>query len=509
MKLDSQVLISGAGPVGLTLAAFLKQNDVPFRLIDQRSGPVKESRALGVHARTLELLRPLGLDREFIKLGRITHDMHFHDQKRKLFSLKFDCLENDTPYPYYLILPQTTTERVLIQHLAKQGVEVEWNTSLSSFEQFDGHVSCQLTQGDKQSSERFRFLVGCDGANSLVRQSLGIQFEGETYEALFSLAEVEISEPSIETNATHVYMAPQTACAVIPMPCGKYRIVGPNPDPSGISDFTHFQHFLDSQSLFSDVTLHSPNRVIDYKMHKRVATQFSKQNVFICGDAAHIHSPAGGQGMNTGMQDAINLAWKLAYVTRGTFPERLLSSYSLERRNVSKSVVKHTDQAMAFVSQRGLKTKLLTHFIYPLILKFYQPKSLIAAMAQLSTTYNAKDANIGQRFPWLKTVQGESTLDFIDGRKWTLLTFGSEVADSSTLQGVEKLLHGAVKHIHIFENQHFKKPDYPTSSMPCYSMDIPKEWHNKTVLLRPDGYIYAVSELENSAQLVDSLKKWL
>jgi hypothetical protein len=338
---------------------------------------------------------------------------------------------------------------------------------------------------------------------------LGIQFEGETYEALFSLAEVEISEPSIETNATHVYMAPQTACAVIPMPCGKYRIVGPNPDPSGISDFTHFQHFLDSQSLFSDVTLHSPNRVIDYKMHKRVATQFSKQNVFICGDAAHIHSPAGGQGMNTGMQDAINLAWKLAYVTRGTFPERLLSSYSLERRNVSKSVVKHTDQAMAFVSQRGLKTKLLTHFIYPLILKFYQPKSLIAAMAQLSTTYNAKDANIGQRFPWLKTVQGESTLDFIDGRNWTLLTFGSEVADSSTLQEVEKLLHGAVKHIHIFENQHFKKPDYPTSSMPCYSMDIPKEWHNKTVLLRPDGYIYAVSELEKSAQLVDSLKKWL
>lgn len=509
MKLDSQILISGAGPVGLTLAAFLKKNDVPFRLIDQRSGPVQESRALGVHARTLELLKPLGLDQEFIRLGRITHDMHFHDQKRKLFSLKFNCLENDTPYPYYLILPQATTERILIQHLAKQGIEIEWNTNLASFEQFNDHVSCQLVRGDKQSSVKFRFLVGCDGANSLVRQSLGIQFEGETYEALFSLAEVEISEPSIETNATHVYMAPQTACAVIPMPCGKYRIVGPNPDPSGISDFTHFQHFLDSQSLFSDVTLHSPNRVIDYKMHKRVASQFSKESVFLCGDAAHIHSPAGGQGMNTGMQDAINLAWKLASVTRGTFPERLLSSYSLERRNVSKSVVKHTDQAMAFVSQRGLKTKLLTHIIYPLVLQFYQPKSLIAAMAQLTTRYGRKSTLIGQRFPWMKTVQGNSTLDLIDGKNWTLITFGSQFKDTIATQEINSLLEGAIQQFHIFENKYFKSAIGRTSPIPCYSMDIPSSWQNKAVLLRPDGYIYAVSELEDSTQIVDSLKKWL
>ncbi len=270
MKLDSQILISGAGPVGLTLAAFLKQNDVPFRLIDQRSGPVKESRALGVHARTLELLKPLGLDKEFIRLGRITHDMHFHDHKRKLFSLKFDCLESETPYPYYLILPQTTTERVLIRHLAEQGVEVEWNTSLSSFEQFDGHVSCQLT-----------------------------------------------------------------------------------------------------------------------------------------------------------------------------------------------------------------------------------------------TCYGRKDTKIGQRFPWLKTVQGDSTLDFIDGRNWTLLTFGSEVKDNLTDQEINHLLNGAVKHAHIFENQYFKNSGRQTGSLPCYSMDIPKTWQNKAVLLRPDGYIYAISELKDRAQLVVSLKKWL
>lgn len=399
MKPDSQVLISGAGPVGLTLAAFLHKNDVPFRLIDQRSGPVKESRALGVHARTLELLKPLGLDKEFIKLGRITDDMHFHNESKKLFSLKFNCLSAQTPYPYYLILPQSTTERVLLRYLAEQGVEVEWNTTLTSFNQEEGSVHCVLSDSHEQSESVFRFVAGCDGANSFVRQHLGIDFEGETYESVFSLAEVEISEAKIETNATHVFMASETACAVIPMPCGKYRIVGPNPAPTETSDFTHFQHFLDSQSLLSDVTLHSPNRVIDYRMHKRVAKQFSKGNVFICGDAAHIHSPAGGQGMNTGMQDAINLAWKIASVVKGHFPERLLSNYSLERRSVASSVVKNTDEAMSFVSVRGIKYNLLTHWLYPLALKFYQPVGMISAMAQLTTRYGKTGSKVGERFP--------------------------------------------------------------------------------------------------------------
>ncbi|ENM5874415.1 FAD-dependent monooxygenase [Vibrio mimicus] len=509
MKQGNQVLITGAGPVGLILAAFLHKNGVSFRLIDQRSGPVKESRALGVHARTLELLKPLGLDKEFIKLGRITNNMHFHDENRKLFTLKFDCLQEQTPYPYYLILPQTTTERILLRYLAKQGIEVEWETTLTNFEQVNEHVLCQLSSGEIQSEYIFSFVIGCDGANSFVRQHLGIEFEGETYEALFSLAEVEINDAKIETNATHVYMAPQTTCAVIPMPCGKYRIVGPNPNNSGISDFTHFQHFLDSQSLFSEMTLHSPNRVIDYKMHKRIAKQFSKGNIFICGDAAHIHSPAGGQGMNTGMQDAINLAWKIAAVLQKNFPDRILSTYSLERRNVSKAVVHNTDRAMTFVSKRGFKNKFLTHFLYPLILKCYQPVDLIAAMAQLTTRYGYNSSKVGVRFPWLKTLQGDSTLDFIDGCNWILLTFRQTNTSSPYHTETRSLLGDKFRHIYITDNQYFKQSMCHKIDQQNYSMDIPKEWINKSVLLRPDGYIHAISENQNIDSITTSIKKWM
>lgn len=516
MERQKQVVIIGAGPVGLTLACFLTQQNIPVRILESRSGPVNESRALGVHARTLELLRPLGLDRQFIQHGRVTHDMHFHNTNKKLFSLRFGALSESTPYPFYLILPQTITERLLLQWLNRHQVHVEWNTTLEEFQQTDDQINLTVQRPKGRENLTTAYLVGCDGANSTVRQTLNIDFIGETYEAVFSLAEVNIREDKIETDATHVYLADQTTCAVIPMPSGRYRIVGPNSAGGSGHDFAHFQHFLDSNHLFTDLSLYAPDRIIDYKMHKRVAERFSKGRVFLCGDAAHIHSPAGGQGMNTGMQDAINLAWKLAYVLKGVMPESVLSTYDIERRTVSRHVVENTDKAMAFVTNPKPLNRFLLNTLYPLATKWYQPRKMLSAMAQLEISYfkpteKSREFLVkGKRLPWFDINASLNSFDLLDGVSWLLLVNRNHTAQAATSEQYGQLQHcaqGQLKIAELYPNQYYRPVKPADEAVSTYPLRHAIAGFDSAyfVLIRPDGYIHHIEKKNPSLDIVETL----
>lgn len=488
MTPDQRVLIVGAGPVGLTLACLLASAGTPFRIIDGKPAPVGDSRALGVHARTLEVMQSLDLAQAFIRHGRVTRYMTFHDKTRALFSLDFEILRRDTAYPFYLILPQSITERLLYDKLRSLGGDVEWNTTLRSLEEdADGVVVHSAGK-----TMRHDYVVGCDGAASVVRKSLGIDFSGLTYDARFVLSEVRIAEDRLATDATHVIMANQSVLAAIPLPNGAYRLVGP--DSMASTDlasgaqisFDAFADFLRRNGLFPDTRLYDPSRVVSYKMQKRVADRFMTGRVFLAGDAAHIHSPAGGQGMNMGIQDAANLAWKLSVSHHGPAPG-LLDSYGQERRGIALSVANGTDRALRLMNSPNLLHRIAFRFVAPVLCRFWQPRVLIEAMAQLRIAYGTGPDPVapGKRLPWVRLADGGDLFDLLaPGRMLVLHLSGGDA------------LGGAwpVDEIRLDDNRYYRPGETagPMAVRPATTRERAKLGLVARVLVRPDGYVAAV-----------------
>lgn len=477
-----RVLIVGAGPTGLTAAAFLTKQGIDFDLIESRSGPVDESRALGVHARTLEFMSMLGLDETFIEQGHKTRFMTFHRGAKKLFRLDFNTIAPSTRYPYMLVLPQSRSERILVSHLEGQGIQIEWETHLRSFAEDENGVSVLIETPDGVSRQRnYAYVIGCDGAASLIRTNLEIPFEGETYPLRFLLSEVQIKQNAIDRASSHVFMGKDTTVAVIPQPDDVYRIVGPDFTPgeqesavAGATDvgFDDFSQFLKSNDLLQHVKMHDPSRLVAYRIHKRVAAHYRKGRVFIAGDAAHIHSPAGGQGMNTGLNDVANLTWKMTAVLNGDAPETLLDSYETERRAAAINVVTNADAAMMKVVSRKLGPRLFFDHIAPVVTRFYQPRGLLEAMAQISWScppmHSADNGALGGlRMPDISLRNGSNSNSLLGGRN--LVGFLSGAGDwVSSIKSTNRL--------------DFHQLDAP----------LPVKGQTKfdgVVLCRPDGYI--------------------
>jgi len=496
MEHDTRILIVGAGPVGLTLACLLAASGTPFRLIDAKSGTVQESRALGVHARTLELMQTLGLARDFVRHGRATRYMTFHHRDRPLFSLDFDVLRRDTAYPFYLILPQSVTEALLYAKLRELGGEVEWDTPLRSLEEKDDHVAAHFDG----VSLSYPQVVGCDGASSVVRKSLGIGFSGFTYDARFVLSEVRIAQDCLPTDATHVILGQDAILAAIPLPNGAYRLVGPDKFAShdlesgaGIS-FDAFAGFLNRNRLLPQAGFHDASRVVSYRMQKRVADRFmAGGRVFLAGDAAHIHSPAGGQGMNMGMQDAANLAWRL---TTGIAP----AAYETERRAVALAVAEGTDKALKLMSAPGLLHRLAWRWIAPWLTRVWQPHGLIHAMTQLGIGYGVSGGAVGglavgRRLPWFRLADGRDGFDLLHPGRFTRLSFAGP-----------RLNHPLVQDILVADNRYFRPaPDDPLATVAATADQIARLGPIAAVLVRPDGYIAAVDASAHATDIAACL----
>jgi len=507
----SDILVVGAGPVGMVAAAFLRRAGVKCDIVDPKSGPVTESRALGIHARTLEFLSSLGLAEKFIRAGRATRYMRFHRPGRELFSLDFDVLRDITEFPFYLILPQARTETFLNEYLTEHGGQPEWGVQLVNLNQDADGVQVTLRDAaGRDSVRRYQYVLGADGAGSVVRSLLNVNFAGATYQARFLLAEVELGEARIDTDSTHVFIGDNTTVAVIPQPGKQFRIVGPDftqgETAAEAIDFSRFERFLADNQLFKGWRFHSPSRVMSYRMHKRVAEQFRVGRVFLAGDAAHIHSPAGGQGMNTGMHDAVNLSWKLALVLKGQAGPGLLDSYEHERRSTANGVVAATDKAMQMVTRPKPFMRFLMGAVGPMLFRIYQPKATIAAMAQLKLHYRGsldgqgKTAvlEVGDRMPRLPVARLQTTLDAFRDGGFVLFLCG----DATAIDKHSALLHELHARLPLTcwaivsdRNFHAREPDlaryFPDSSGVYARLGAPA-----AILCRPDGYVLAIDSAD-------------
>jgi len=352
------VLVVGAGPVGLTMACELRRQGVECLLADEDAGPTpaRESRALGIHARTLEAFHRLGAADAMVAEGRRMNGLGVYSERSRVAGMRLALDPEDTRYPFVLCLPQSRTERILIDRLAELGGGVERGTRLASFEADDDGVTAEL-EGDsgRKSRVRARWLVGCDGAHSAVRHGLGLAFEGSKYAQRFLLADVRLawSRPDDEIAVT---LTPGGPFAAFPMPeDGRWRLVDVTGEVDAVDPDAITARFRDlvARHAGPGATIDEPSWTSSFTIQRRVADRFRQGRCFVAGDAAHIHSPAGGQGMNTGVQDAANLAWKLALAIRGGAAVGLLDSYNAERRPVALAVLRGTDLMTRAVTLRN------------------------------------------------------------------------------------------------------------------------------------------------------------
>ncbi|QOY93732.1 FAD-dependent monooxygenase [Massilia sp. UMI-21] len=350
------VLIAGAGPTGMVLALALAKQGIRVCIVDRTDGPGMTSRAMAVQARTLELYRPLGLADEVAAAGRPNHRINLwvRGKRRAQLSLR-DAGARLTPYPYVLIYPQDAHEQLLVRHLDAAGVTIRRRTELAAFEEKDEEVLASLRCADGPDLQvAARYLAGCDGARSFVRRRLGTGFVGGTYDHIFYVADVQ-SRGQAANGEIHLSL--ETSDFVIFLGYddhGRGRLVGTIRDEHGdMTDAAGALSFNDvSHRAMASLGLEveQVHWFSTYRVHHRVTDHYRKGRAFLLGDAAHVHSPAGGQGMNTGIGDAINLAWKLAAVVRGDASDSLLDTYERERIAFARKLVDTTDRLFSFVT---------------------------------------------------------------------------------------------------------------------------------------------------------------
>src|SRR5256884_3652378 len=321
MNTDTDVLVVGAGPPGLMLANQLGRRGVRARIIDRHTGPSLQTRALGVQARTLEIYTHLGIVERALELGKRATGANIWVQGRRAARLPLGNIGRDlSPYPFLLILGQDDNERLLGDVLCKQGMAVDWSTELVGLAQDTSHVKATLQQPDGTIEEMtVAWVAGCDGARSAVRELSGIAFEGPAYEHVFFVADTRVTGPVVP-DKLNVYLWPEGFHLFFPMRgADHWRLVGILPPTLRGRDDLTFDEVIPSvrQQAGTAPAFATRSLVSPHRLHQRPAARLPDPSSLLLGDAAHIHSPAGAQGMNTGLQDAYNLAWKPALVASG------------------------------------------------------------------------------------------------------------------------------------------------------------------------------------------------
>jgi 2-polyprenyl-6-methoxyphenol hydroxylase-like FAD-dependent oxidoreductase len=333
------VLVAGAGPVGLTAAAELARRGVAVRCIERAETPSTRSRALLVWPRTLEVFDALGGAEDAARCGRPVESFRYYSAGREVLRLGF------TPRTRPVVLPQPDVEALLRRRLAAYGGQVEHGTELVGFTQRGDRVDASLRRAaaGTTSTEAFSYLLGCDGASSVARDRLGLDFGGATYANTFVLADARL-DGQLEPESLHYFCSPRGVLVVIGLPSGRFRFFTSCPPGMSDQDVTLdvVQRLVDHRGP-GRLRLHDPDWVSTFLIHRRKVDRYRVGRVFLAGDAAHVHSPAGGQGLNTGVTDAHNLAWKIAFVLQGSGPAAVLDSYEPERVGIAAAVLRQSD----------------------------------------------------------------------------------------------------------------------------------------------------------------------
>ncbi len=347
--MNNSVLIIGAGPVGLTLACELARYQLPVRIVDRAAQRTDKSKALVVWSRTLELLDRGGGSKPFVDAGFKTIAVNIIAGEEVIGRVNMENVKS--PYPYALMLPQSDTERLLDERLNRIGVRIEREVELTAFTPSDKGVQAVLRHaGGREEKVSTDWLAGCDGAHSVVRHGLNAPFSGETMNSDWILADVHMTGYRSPDSEASIYWHRDGAFVIFPISPGRYRLLADLPPTSAEHPPTpaleQVQAVMDQRGP-GGLKAFDPIWLAGFRINGRKVSNYRWGRVFLAGDASHVHSPAGGQGMNTGMQDAFNLAWKLALVARGICGEKLLDSYSPERSAVGDIVLKNAGMITA------------------------------------------------------------------------------------------------------------------------------------------------------------------
>lgn len=418
---DCDVLIVGAGPTGLVLALLLARRGIRVEILDKTAAPGTTSRALAVQARTLEFYAQIGLADTVVAMGRRVPAFNLWvGGRRKARALLGEIGAGLSPFPFALVFPQDEHERLLVDRLRDLGVGVMRQTTMTGFEELDGGIRAALVAADGRMATRTaRFVAGCDGAHSVVRETLGIGFPGGTYEHTFYVADVEGDGPSVN-GEIHVDFDRADFVAVFPLKQdGRVRLVGTvKPEAERHSDLA-WENVSRTAIDHLQLSVARVNWFSTYRVHHRVANAFRRGRAFLVGDAAHIHSPVGGQGMNTGIGDAVNLSWKLAAVIRERAQSTLLDTYEPERIAFARRLVATTDQGFTGVTSSSLSARLFRMDVVPAILPallrltpfrrfVFKTVSQIAIQYRHSALSEGREGAVcgGDRLPWVPDADG-------------------------------------------------------------------------------------------------------
>jgi 2-polyprenyl-6-methoxyphenol hydroxylase-like FAD-dependent oxidoreductase len=365
MSQGPKVLVVGAGPTGLVMTHELARDGIECRVVDKAPHRATESRAIAIHSRTLETFEIMGLADAFLGAGQRIAAVNIYGESGRIAHAAFGMLE--TRYPFVLGVPQDETERILEERVAQHGVRVERNTELISLAQRESGISARLRTGDQVEEVEIDWLLGCDGAHSTVREQLGISFSGTTYPEHFVLADVKVAG-NLDHGEAQVWLHRDGALAFFPLPEDRWRLIITNspPDWQGEPSLAQCQALIDERGL-DRLRLDDPRWTAVFRIHRREATRFRQDRVFLLGDAAHIHSPLGGQGMNMGIQDAFNLAWKLGLVIKNAGNPQLLDSCEAERKPVDEAVIRQTDRGTRLISLHGQVTRFIRDHMISLV----------------------------------------------------------------------------------------------------------------------------------------------
>lgn len=541
MNIDA--LIIGAGPVGLTMAATLSQQGRACRIIDKAPTPTDKSKALVIWSRTLELLDKLKLATTFVDAGMKARGASIYQRGERLVHVEIGTV--DSPFNFPLMIPQSETERLLAEHLAAHGVQVERSVELVSFSETAEAMQAVLRHADgREETISAPWLIGCDGAHSTVRHALGMEFTGEAEPNDWLLADVHITGP-VAPDEISIFWHELGVLAFFPITRDRFRVIADTGTSHDIAappapTLAEVQAKVDERGP-TGVTLADPVWLASFRINERKVADYRRGRVMLAGDAAHIHSPAGGQGMNTGMQDAFNLAWKLALVTQGKAQaEPLLASYSAERSAVGDQVLRNASMMTSAATIRSPVAQYLRAQIAPIVSSFGVVQDRMKNMlSELSINYrhgplSANDWPLlvggipaGDRLPEAPLIDaktGAPTTIFAalrDANHALLLLPGARQrhAIESLLQIASDvdLAFGSIVTSHLIVNTTIAPAE------PLAAPDHVRPWLDRDgriqhqhaadeptlILVRPDGYIAYRNQPASAAQLLKYLDRYL
>lgn len=498
------VIIIGAGPTGLMAANQLARFGINFLIIDSKDGPTDQSRAIVITARSMEIYQQLGISDTAIEEGRFILDFAiFVKGKEKATAHVGEFGNGLTDFSYLLAFEQSKNEQLLVKNLSSLNKQVSWRTELEDIIRQPGiaevHLKKSAEPGQPIEKLTAKFIIGCDGASSKVRHLLSFSFKGGTYEQQFYIADTKLKW---EAGSNKLILCPsrKNFCGFFPMAgSNTHRIIGTVPkELNGRHDigFADLEKAI-KETVGFPMEIEAVNWFSVYKLHHRGVENFSKENYFLAGDAAHIHSPAGGQGMNTGLQDAYNLCWKLVLVLKGVADEKILGTYNEERLPFAKWLLKFTDRFFGIMTSTNIIISWIRNNIIPPLLKFafsrnFIRKTMFRTLSQIQWSYD--DCSISQN-------RSSQKLKFTAGNRLPYVIINTE--------SIYKQLTEPLFHLLIIGDTKTLSFAHPFVKQVLLGME---EWKPLGItkplyiLVRPDNYIGLISD-DMSNEILNSYLK--